>query len=40
MKYGLLWQKIFGAFDNFEDLNIGHYTGLDIISYDRKIIIE
>jgi hypothetical protein len=40
MKYGLLWQKIIGAYNNFKDLKIGNKSGLDIISEERKIVIE
>jgi len=31
---------VLGNFDTFEDLKVGHPSGLDLISYERKIIIE
>jgi hypothetical protein len=40
MKIGRIFQMVLGNYDKFNDLGIGHETGLDIISYDRKIIIE
>lgn len=40
MKIGEIMQFAFGNYDLFEDLNIGHPTGLDVISKERKIIIE
>jgi hypothetical protein len=40
MKTGFLWQKIIGDYDSFEDLEKKHETGLDVVSWERKIIIE
>jgi hypothetical protein len=40
MKYGEIWQMVLGNYDTFTDLHIGHKSGLDIISIQRKIIIE
>jgi hypothetical protein len=40
MKIGRIFQMVLGNYDKFNDLGIGHETGLDVISYDRKIIIE
>ncbi len=40
MKVGEIMQKIIGNYQEFEDLGIGHATGLDIWSTSRKIIME
>ena len=40
MKIGKIWQAVLGCYKSFINLGEGHETGLDIISYDRKIIIE
>ena len=40
MKYGEIWQHVLGNYEDFEDLGIGHDTGLDIISISRKLIFE
>ena len=40
MKYGEIWQMVIGEYYKFEDLKKGHITGLDILSSERKIIIE
>ena len=40
MKNGEIWQAVLGNYNGFRDLRIGHPTGLDILSDDRKIIIE
>jgi len=40
MKIGLIWQEVLGNYDKYEDLGIGHETGLDIISRSKKIVIE
>jgi len=40
MKIGLIWQIAIGNYDNFINLKIGDKTGLDILSNERKIIIE
>jgi hypothetical protein len=40
MRIGFIWQSAIGNFKSFKDLGVGHYTGLDIISHRRKIIME
>ena len=40
MKYGHIWQSVIGAYDSFMDLKEGHVTGLDVMSVQRKMIIE
>jgi len=40
MKYGEIWQVVLGHYKDFEDLKIGHPSGLDILSKNRKIIVE
>jgi len=40
MKIGEIWQEVIGSYDKFTNLKVGHKSGLDIISVDRKIIIE
>ncbi len=40
MKIGEIWQEVFGNYDGFINLKTGHDTGLDIISYSKKIVIE
>jgi len=40
MKVGQIWQIMLGNYKGFEDLRIGHESGLDIVSHERKIIIE
>lgn len=40
MKVGELWQIAIGNWYQMEDLGIGHKTGLDILSNEKKIIIE
>ena len=40
MKIGELWQKVIGSYKSFIDLGNNHESGLDIISYEKKIIIE
>lgn len=40
MKVGEIWQKVLGNYDGCIDLNIGHSTGLDIVSHTRKFAIE
>lgn len=40
MKYGEIWQMAIGNYNTFQDLRIGHHTGLDILSEKRKIAIE
>lgn len=40
MKIGNIWQYILGNYKDYKDLKNGDETGLDIISYKYKIIIE
>lgn len=40
IKIGKIWQEILGSYRSFKNLGVGHYTGLDIISEELKIIIE
>lgn len=40
MKVGEIWQEVLGNYDGFCNLNTGHYTGLDILSHSKKIVIE
>lgn len=40
MKLGRSYQKIIGSIDGFEDLEVGHKTGLDILNNQKKIIME
>jgi len=40
MKIGEIWQELIGNYDKFINLKNGHKTGLDILSNERKIIIE
>ena len=40
MKIGEIMQAILGNYSKFTNLGNGHESGLDIISYDMKIIIE
>lgn len=40
MKYGEIWQMVIGNYHKFIDLKTGHISGLDILSNERKIIIE
>jgi len=40
MKIGEVWQEVLGNYDGFENLKIGHQTGLDIISHSKKIVVE
>jgi hypothetical protein len=40
MKLGIIWQFVFGNSESFEDLGVGHSTGLDILSVNRKLIGE
>ena len=40
MKRGQIWQIAIGNYGTFEDLLIGHSTGLDVMSTHRKIAIE
>lgn len=40
MKIWKIWQAVLGCYKSFINLGEGHETKLDIISYDRKIIIE
>jgi hypothetical protein len=40
MKIGEIWQVVLGSYKGCINLNIGHETGLDIISHSRKFAIE
>lgn len=40
MKIGQIWQEVLGNYDTYEDLGVGHETGLDIVSHKKKIIVE
>jgi hypothetical protein len=40
MKTGIIWQKAIGNYPQFEDLKNGDSCGLDVISRERKIIME
>ena len=40
IKIGKIWQMVLGNYGSFIDLGNNHSSGLDIISYERKIIIE
>lgn len=40
MKYGEIWQVVIGEYPSFQNLKVGHPSGLDILSEDRKIIME
>ena len=40
MKIGNIWQIVIGNYNKFKNLKTGDETGLDVISNDRKIIIE
>jgi hypothetical protein len=40
MKIGEIWQEVLGSYNMFENLGVGHKTGLDIISHEKKIIVE
>ena len=40
MKVGEIWQEALGSYNGFINLKIGHETGLDILSYTKKIAIE
>jgi hypothetical protein len=40
MDIGRIWQKVIGNYKGYEDLGIGHVSGLDVVSHSNKIIIE
>jgi len=40
MKVGDIWQEVLGNYELFENLGVGHDTGLDILSHPRKIAME
>jgi len=40
MKIGEIWQEVLGNYDGWQNLKVGHLSGLDLISHNRKIIIE
>ena len=39
MKFGEIWQEALGSYNEYTNLNSGHESGLDIISYRNKIVI-
>ncbi len=40
MKIGNIWQYVLGNYKNYKDLKIGDESGLDIVSYKYKIVVE
>ena len=40
MKIGEIWQEVLGNYNGYINIKIGHETGLDILSYSKKIAIE
>ena len=40
MKIGEIWQEALGSYNEYNNLNSGHESGLDIISYKNKVAIE
>jgi hypothetical protein len=40
MKYGEIWQMVIGEYKDFTNLYVGHSSGLDVMSENRKIIME
>ena len=40
MNIGEIWQEVLGNYDGYTNLKIGHESGLDIISINKKIAIE
>jgi len=40
MKVGEIMQVAVGNWPGFEDLGVGHVTGLDVLSVERKVIVE
>jgi hypothetical protein len=40
MRIGEIWQIVLGNYKSFRNLKIGHESGLDLISYEKKIVIE
>lgn len=40
MKIGEIWQEVLGTYDGFQNLKVGHATGLDLLSHTKKIAIE
>jgi hypothetical protein len=40
MKIGEIWQEVLGNYKTFKNLKVGHETGLDLISHERKIAVE
>jgi len=40
MKIGEIWQEVLGNYPSYNNLKVGHKSGLDIVSHDKKIIIE
>jgi len=40
MKIGEIWQEVLGNYDGYMNLKRGHKSGLDILSYTKKVVIE
>jgi hypothetical protein len=40
MKIGEIWEVVLGNYKGYDNLKIGHDTGLDILSHSKKIAIE
>jgi hypothetical protein len=40
MKIGAIWEVVLGNYNGYDNLKIGHYTGLDILSHSKKVAIE
>lgn len=40
MKIGEIWQEVIGSYAGFINLKVGHITGLDILSHEKKVAIE
>jgi hypothetical protein len=40
MKIGEIWQEVFGTYKDCINLKVGHETGLDILSHQKKIAVE
>jgi hypothetical protein len=40
MKVGEIWEVVLGNYKGYDNLKIGHETGLDILSHSKKVAIE
>jgi hypothetical protein len=40
MRIGEIWQEVLGNYDGYQNLKVGHETGLDIISHTKRVAIE